>query len=168
MIEAFANIHQQRPDVHLFLFGDGELRPRVERQIRQHDLGVRVHVLGSRGDATRLVAGADLLLLPSLIEGIPGVILEAAAQRVPAVATDVGGISEAVESGERGVLVPLGDREAFVEAILRLLDDEALRRQMGEAARAFVCEHYAIDKTAVAFERLYLDLLRERQTRSAT
>ena len=168
MLEAFADVHRQRPDVHLFLFGDGALRSGVERQIKQASLGARVHVLGSRGDASRLVAGADLLLLPSLIEGIPGVVLEAAAQRVPAVATDVGGIAEAVESGERGVLVPLGDREAFVEAILRLLDDEGLRRRMGEAARAFVCEHYAIDKTAAAFERLYLDLLRERQNRLAT
>ena len=163
MIEAFADVYRRRSDVHLFLFGDGALRPGVERQIGRLGLGGSVHVLGSRDDATKLVAGADLLLLPSLIEGIPGVVLEAAAQGVPAVATDVGGIGEAVESGERGVLVPLGDRAAFVGAILRLLDDDGLRQRMGEAARRFVCEHYDIDKTASAFERLYLDILDRRR-----
>ena len=163
MIGAFAEVRQHRPDVHLFLFGDGPLRPAVERQVEREGLGGCVHVLGSRGDATRLVAGADLLLLPSLVEGIPGVILEAAAQGVPAVATDVGGIGEAVESGVRGVLVSLGDRDAFVGAILQLLGDEPLRRRMGEAARAFVCEHYDIAKAAAAFERLYLDILNGRR-----
>ncbi len=102
MLRAFERIRRHVPEAHLFLAGDGPLRPEVEAQIRRDGLAEAVHMLGSRDDVPRLMAGADLLLLPSRIEGIPGVILEAAAQGIPTVATDVGSIGEAVRDGATG------------------------------------------------------------------
>lgn len=155
LLQAFKAILKEEPSAHLFLCGDGALRAAAEETVARRSLQGHVHFLGMRDDASALVAGADVLLLPSLIEGVPGVVLEAAVQRVPTIATDVGGIGEVVEDGERGRLVPLGDLEAFVAATLGLLRDAERRRRMGAAARAFVGQHYDVGEQARTFARLY-------------
>lgn len=162
LLEAFTRLTRERDAAHLLLFGDGPLRGAVEAAIQERGLTERVHVLGRRSDVSELVAGADLLVLPSRIEGIPGVILEAAAQGVPAVATAVGGMHEALRDGSTGILVPLDAQDAFVSTVVALLEDEVRREQMGRAARAFVSERYAMEKVVDAFERLYQELVGER------
>ncbi len=159
LIEAFDEIRRRRPGVHLVLLGDGPGRPEIEAAVKATGSESVVHILGSRADAAELVAGADLLLLPSLVEGIPGVILEASAQGVPSLAFDVGGIHEAVRHGETGFLVPPGEKEAFVDRALELLADPALRRAMGAAARAFVRREYSMEAITARFEALYRELL---------
>lgn len=163
LIDTFAEIREQRPDVHLFLIGDGELRPSVEERVATLGLANSVHLLGVRRDAAELVAGADLFVLPSRIEGVPGVVLEAAAQQVPAVATNVGGMAEAIVDGSTGVLVPLDDRPAFVRAVLELLANEEERQRLGCEARKLVSERFSMDATAAAFEDLYGRLVREHR-----
>ncbi|HEV2124500.1 MAG TPA: glycosyltransferase family 4 protein [Chloroflexota bacterium] len=158
LIEAFAEILREISGTHLLLFGGGPLRPAVEAAIAEKNLGRHVHLLGKRPDVAELVGGADLFVLPSKIEGIPGVILEAAAQGVPAVATAVGGIGEAVRDGTTGVLTPPEDRAAFVSAVVELLGDPQRCRRMGTAAREFMLERYDLDQIVTAFERLYLTL----------
>lgn len=158
MLRAFKRIRRHVPEAQLFLAGDGPLRPEAERQIRREGLAESVHVLGSRGDVPRLMAGADLLLLPSLVEGIPGVILEAAVQGVPVVANDVGSISEAVEDGVAGRLVPLDDTDAFCAAVVDLLGNTGERNRLGEGARAFVAKRYALGAVINRFECLYARL----------
>lgn len=163
LLHSFREVLNQTPRTHLFLFGDGPLHQEAQSVTRTEGMKDRVHFLGTRADATNLIAGADLLLLPSLIEGIPGVVLEAAAQGVPSVATDVGGLREVIDvEQERGILVPLENRRAFVSAVLTLLRDPERRRRMGEKARTFVREHYDIAKTARAFESLYRQALAEK------
>lgn len=144
--------HVGRPDVHLVLVGDGPLRGDVERASAN---APHVHVLGLRSDVPSLLAGADLLLLPSLTEGIPGVILEAGAQSLPTVAYDVGGVGEAVRDGVTGRLIPAGDEAGFAATIRSLLVDGTRRRELGRAARAFVACEYAQDRSVDCFERLY-------------
>lgn len=160
LLESFVEIRRERPAVHLLLFGDGPLLPTVRAAVAEHGLEPSVHLLGRHADVSELVAGAELLVLPSRIEGIPGVILEAAAQGVPAVATAVGAMHEAVRDGETGVLVPLDDRPAFVGAVSGLLADPRRRRQMGVAARAYVTESFGMERVVDAFERLYEQLAR--------
>ena len=159
LIEAFHRIHATRPDVHLVLLGDGPLRTGIEARVQTLGLQRSVHLLGIRTDAADLVAGADIFVLPSLIEGIPGSLLEAAAQAVPAIATDVGGMREAVTDGQTGILVQPGDSAAFESAALALLSDETRRKAMGISARALVCERFSMDATASGFEKLYTELL---------
>jgi glycosyltransferase involved in cell wall biosynthesis len=168
LLDAFMAIRARRPEAHLVLLGDGPLRPTIEAAIASNErLRGWVHVLGNRPDAGELVGGADVLLLPSLVEGIPGVILEAAAHAVPAVATDVGGIHEAVRRGVTGVLVPLGDREGFVDGVAGLLADPAARARMGAAAREHVREHYDMERVVDAFEHLYERLRRGHAARGS-
>lgn len=159
LVETFADICAVRPDARLALIGDGELRPAVAETIAAGGLQDRICCMGVRSDAADLVAGADLLLLPSLIEGIPGVVLEAAAQQVPAVVTDVGGMREAVDDGRTGIIVSLGDRAGFAAAVLRLLADEVGRRAMGRAARMLVEERFSMAGAATRFEALYARVL---------
>jgi glycosyltransferase involved in cell wall biosynthesis len=163
LVGAFRGILTAAPEAHLVLIGDGVLRPEVEARIAQLELDHSVHVLGVQPDAAQLVAGADVFVLPSRIEGIPGVVLEAAAQAVPAVATDVGGMREAVRDGETGLLVARGDEGGFVAAVLALLADPARRCSMGAAARSLVQARFSMDVTAAAFEDLYARLVRERR-----
>jgi glycosyltransferase involved in cell wall biosynthesis len=163
LVDTFRRIHAARPEAHLVLIGAGELRDAVDARVRAHGLEACVHLLGQRADAAALVAAADLFVLPSKIEGIPGVVLEAAAQAVPSVATDVGGMREAVRDGETGLLVASGDENAFASAVLALLADESRRTAMGAAARQLVRERFSMAATASAFEALYATLLRGRR-----
>ena len=158
MVEAFTRVLEKRPDARLVLIGEGPLRPEVAAVVASRGLDDRVRMLGPREDAHELVGGADVLVLPSLTEGLPGVVLEAAAREVPAVASDVGGVSEAVEDGRTGFLVPLGDFETFVKRVVALLEDPVLARRMGAAARARVRERFDLPRVVDTFETFYREL----------
>jgi glycosyltransferase involved in cell wall biosynthesis len=149
-------VRSEHRDVHLVLVGDGPGRAEIEAQAAR--LG-RVHLLGVRSDVPRRMAGADILLLPSLTEGIPGVILEAGAQSVPSVAYDIGGVGEAIRDGETGRLIPFGEEAAFVKAVADLLADTPKRRAMGAQARAFIEANYSLEQSVDRFERLYRQLV---------
>ena len=155
LVDVFSRLAEKNLDAHLVFIGEGALRSKVESQIGALDLQNRVHVLGMQPNAAQLVAGADLFVLPSRIEGIPGAVLEAAAQGVPAVATNVGGMREAIVNGTTGLLVSPGDTEAFEDAILGLLADHTYRQRLGEAARSFVQKNFSMDTAADKFESLY-------------
>jgi glycosyltransferase involved in cell wall biosynthesis len=113
-----------------------------ERRLRDEaeclGVGDRALFVGLRDDVPGLLAGCDVFCLPSAMEGLPLVVLEAMAQGRPVVATSVGGTPELVVDGETGLLVPPGDVDALAEALRRLLADSALARRLGEAGRARV------------------------------
>jgi glycosyltransferase involved in cell wall biosynthesis len=99
--------------------------------------------------------GATALVLPSFAEGLPVVLMEALAARVPVVATRIAGVAELVEDGVSGLLVPPGDAVALRAALARVLGDPALRRAMGEAGRARVVAEFASDKEAAWLAHLF-------------
>lgn len=160
MLEAFGDVAGDFPAAHLVLLGDGPLREDIRARREELGLADRVHLLGSRTDASELVAGADVLLLPSLVEGLPGVVLEAAAHGVPAVASDVGGVCEVVRDGETGLLFRSGDRDGFLAAVTSLLADADRRQALGAAARALVEAEYDLDDAVARYETLYHSLAR--------
>ncbi|WP_162276060.1 glycosyltransferase family 4 protein [Roseimaritima ulvae] len=159
LLDAFRIVCEQRDDIQLVLCGDGPLLREVQQQAANLGLNERVCFLGNRTDAARLVAGADVFVLPSHVEGIPGVVLEAAAQGVPAVCTRVGGLEEAVLDGETGVLVPPDDSRQLARAVLHLLDDDSLRQSMGQAAREHISKHFRLQRAVDEFEQLYESLV---------
>jgi len=159
LLDAFRGVLAHVPAAHLVLAGDGALRTRIEERVRELHLEARVHLLGSRADASELVAAADLLVLPSLVEGLPGVVLEAAAQAVPAVASRVGGVAEALRHGETGLLFEAGDANAFVTAVTSLLEDPVRRRALGLAAQALAGSAFNLEEAASRYEALYRRLI---------
>ena len=124
-------------------------------------LGDRVRVLPAqpREEIFRLYRDADVFALPSWREGFPNVVIEAMAAGLPVVATTVGAIPEAVESGKSGLLVPPRDAGRLEAALRRLVDDPELRRSQGEMARARVEAVFAFDAVVARLGRLYEDLL---------
>lgn len=159
LLDAFAIVRERFPNATLVLFGDGPLRTEIEQCVQRRSLDGSVAVAGSRDDAAELAAGADLLLLPSHVEGVPGVVLEAAARGVPAVATDVGGVSEAIVGGNTGVLVAPGDADVFGRAAVHLLEQPPVLRRMGQAAREHVTVHFGLDRAVSRFAGLYERIL---------
>jgi glycosyltransferase involved in cell wall biosynthesis len=146
LIEAVARL----PGARAVLVGaDLEQGGLYEESLRQRaeELGVadRVVFAGYRDDAARVVAAADVFALPSWTEGLPLVVLEAMALGRPVVATNVGGTPELVADGETGLLVPPRDVDALTAALRRVLDDEGLRRKLGEAGRRRVAERFSLE-----------------------
>ncbi|HUF77592.1 MAG TPA: glycosyltransferase family 4 protein [Thermoanaerobaculia bacterium] len=160
LLAAFREVRRRLPAARLVLLGDGPLRPAVERRAAAagwaaSGTGGAVRFLGARPDAAELAGGADLLVLSSRIEGTPGVVLEAAARGVPAVATAVGGLPEVVEHGRTGLLTAPGDAAELAGALLELLAAPERRRAMGRSARERVLERHDLGLVTRSFLELY-------------
>jgi len=136
LIEAAKAVLPQVPDARFIIAGEGELRPALERQIKEDHLEKHVLLAGFRPDVLSLHRAFDIFVMSSITEGLGTSLLDAMAAGKPIVATRAGGIPEVVADGETGILVAPRDHEAMAEAIVRLLKDEGLRRRMGDAGRA--------------------------------
>ncbi len=158
LIEAMARVRRTVPDAQLVIFGDGELRPALEAQIRELGLDKHVVLAGFRDDVLALTKSADLFVMSSVTEGLGSTLLDAMAMGLAIAGTRAGGIPEAVVDGTTGLLVPPGNSEALADAIVRLLGDAAARRRMGDAGRARVAAQFGVDRlvegTLAVYERL--------------
>ena len=135
LLRAARRVVDSRPDARLVIVGDGPMRADVEQLLDDLDLRPHVTLLGTRSDVAELLPGFDAFVLSSRWEGLPRVVVEAMAVGVPVVATDVGGIDEAVVDGESGLLAPAGDPEALAAAVLRVFDEPGLAHRLrGQAA----------------------------------
>ena len=115
--------------------------------------------MGRRMDVDRLLAEAQIFVLVSNWEGLPLVVLEAMRAGLPVVASDVGGVGEAVVDGETGFLVPRGDGSLLKDRLRRLLADPGLRVQMGLAARKRYEEHFTVERMTEAVWGVYRRVL---------
>jgi glycosyltransferase involved in cell wall biosynthesis len=158
LIDAMPMVLREVPDARLVIFGEGELRASLERQVKHLSLDKRVLLPGFREDVLSLVKSADLFVMSSITEGLGSAVLDAMAMGLAVVGTRAGGIPEAVVPGVTGELVEPGEAEPMAEAIVKLLKDPALRRAHGEAGRQrvgaqFDVEHL-IQGTLAAYRRL--------------
>ena len=143
LLDAFARVAAERPHVRLLLVGGGPLHDTLAARIRELKLDERALLLGERSDVAALMKAADLLVAPSLREGMSNVILEAMALGLPVLATRVGGTPEVIEDGRHGVLVDPTDTQALADAMLQLIDDPVRRQAIGQAGRQKVLEQYS-------------------------
>ena len=129
LLEAFAELQDEHPDLDLLLAGDGPLREELEDLTRRLALQERVEFMGfrSRAEIVRLIEGCEVLVVPSRAESFGIVVIEGMACRRPVVASGVGGIVEIITSGEDGLLVEPGDPAALASALRTVLEDEELR-----------------------------------------
>jgi len=119
-----------------------------------------MEVLGFRKDIAGLFADSHLVVLPSYREGLPKVLVEAAACARAVVTTDVPGCRDAIDPGETGLLVPVKDVTALADAMQKLIDDGALRQKMGAAGRALAEREFAIEKISQQHLDIYAELER--------
>jgi glycosyltransferase involved in cell wall biosynthesis len=161
-IAASALVAVRIPDAMFLIIGDGERRAELEALVRRQGLAERVKFLGWRQDLDRIYADLDAVVLTSANEGSPVSLIEAMAAACPVVATRVGGVPDLVEHGVSGLLGRAGDPAATAEAIATLLADPERRRALGQAGRKRVRDAYGIDRLVSDMDRLYSDLVRER------
>ena len=155
LFEALAALRERHPDLRLTLVGDGPERGALEDAARNLWLQEHTAFLGylSQEQVAEQLAHHDIFVLPSFGEGVPVVLMEAMAARLPVIATAVGGVGELVDPG-CGLLVPPGDAAALAEAIDALLSDPERGRALGEAGAAKVAAHFDSRKEAARLARL--------------
>jgi glycosyltransferase involved in cell wall biosynthesis len=160
MLHAFARVHDRHPGAVLLLAGQGSLQKETEKLTHELDLATQVRFLGVREDVPRVMSAADAYVMSSAWEGMPMVLLEAAAAGLPIVTTRVGGNEEVVLEGESGFLVSPRDAELLGTAMLRLMElPEPERRSMGERGREHVRANYALSSVLDRWEQLYKEVL---------
>jgi glycosyltransferase involved in cell wall biosynthesis len=160
MLRGFARVRARHPQAVLLLVGRGSLQQETEALTQELGLAGAVRFLGVRSDVPVVMSAADGYVMSSAWEGMPMVLLEAAAAGLPIVATMAGGNHEVVRNEETGFLVPTRDPEALALAMLRLMGlSEAQRRSMGERGHEHVRTHYGLSRVAERWERLYWEAL---------
>ncbi|MEA3409443.1 MAG: glycosyltransferase, partial [Candidatus Eisenbacteria bacterium] len=158
-LAAAALISGAYEDVRFLVVGDGSERTRLEREAGELGLSGKVHFIGVRNDVPAVLKLMDVLVLTSLSEGSPNVLLEGMAAGVPVVATRVGGVPEVVEHGVSGFLVDPGDAPGLSNAVLQLLTDADRAREMGAKGRATAVENYDINRVVMRVEDVFAGLL---------
>lgn len=156
LINAFANIGREIPDAHLYLVGDGPDRERFERQAKVTSFANRIHFEGYRARPQAFMLSADVFVLASRRESFGLVLIEARQAGCAIVATDVDGISEALDGGRAGKLTPPADTQALAADIREILSSRPARqmwqRQAKEGIERFHVSHMAAEMMAIYSE----------------
>src|SRR5829696_2549120 len=161
LLEAAAVLRRRLPELRIELAGSGSCEPRLRSLAAQLGIAEAVNFLGWRDDVDSLHQRWQVFAQPSIHEGLGLSVLEAMAAGRPVVASATGGLPELVEDERTGFLVPVGDVEALSGRLGRLLEDEALRFRMGEAARRRAAGSFSLDEMAARTAAVYDRLLDE-------
>jgi glycosyltransferase involved in cell wall biosynthesis len=162
LLKALDLLQHVQPDLRTVIAGDGPLREMLEETARAYHLASRVKFVGHREDIPQLMAAADVVVLPSLYEGLPNVVLEAMRFRKPVVATAAPGTTEVVIDGETGLLVPIGNPTQLARAIRDVVRDPALAGRLGAAGRRHVESHFRAETMIAHYAELYESLARSK------
>jgi glycosyltransferase involved in cell wall biosynthesis len=147
------------PDVDVEIVGDGRERAALEALARANGVADRVAFAGWSEHAREWLGRWDAFVLPSRYEGLPLALIDAMLAELPVVAADVGSVSEAVEHGVTGLLVPPDDAPALAAGLRRVLADPAVARALGKRARAVALDRFTASAMARRYEALYDELL---------
>ncbi len=146
-------------EARFLVVGDGDEKKNLLDEMKNLGLEKKVVFTGYRRDLPELLKLSDIVVLSSLWEGMPNLLIEGMALRKPVIGTAVGGTVEIVKDGETGYLVPSKNHEMLAGAMLCLLNDEGLRRKMGERGYEFVKNNLSLGKMVRKYEELYGDLI---------
>jgi len=158
-VKAAESVHKVLPGVEFVMVGDGVLMSDVRRAISQKNLEDVFHLLGWRDDVVVIINTFDVFVLTSLWEGLPMVHAEAMCSAKPVVATSVDGTPEVVTDGVSGFTVPPKDIRSIADRVITLLEDEQLRKRMGEAGKKLVSPRFTMDRLVSDVSSLYQRLL---------
>lgn len=157
LVQAFAKLPT---NTHLLFAGDGPERPAIEVQVQALGLTDRAHFLGNIADIRPVVVASNATVLSSIaVETFSMAMLESMALQVPMVATDIGGLGEAISHQETGLLCRLGDVESLTEQMLELVNNPATAARLGRAAADRVSRCFTLEKMVEASEKVLLQVL---------
>lgn len=163
LLEAFVSVRQKVSRARMVFVGDGELRTDLERVVRERGWDTEVLFTGYQSEPRDFLAAADIVVLPSLYEGLPLVAVEAGAMGRPMVATAVDGNPEVIVNGVTGLLVPPADPERLAAALIELAADPDRRERMGAKAREFVVQRFSIEQHVARHAAFYSGLMTRRR-----
>ncbi|MCC7416181.1 MAG: glycosyltransferase [Acidobacteria bacterium] len=165
LIDAAAALVGRHPGLHAAVAGRGPLEADLRAHADRCGIGPRIHLLGLRSDVAAVLAAADIVVHPSLDEGLPLAVLEAMVAGRPIVATGVGEIPVVLAHGDAGVLVPPADSPALAEALDGLLREADRRRALGARAAERARREYGLGLMVRRYASIYRALLRRRAAR---
>lgn len=155
LIEAAAMLKNQQQAVRVLVVGEGGLAQELKNQIQTLGVSDEVSLLGFRADVNKLLAISDAFVLPSIDEGMPMALLEAAAASKPIISTLVGDIGKLISDGQTGLVVPLEDPAALADAILKLKQDAMLARQLAAVGHTRMKENYSSEAMCTLYTHIY-------------
>lgn len=154
LLEAFRIIGSLL-NARLYVFGEGPLEDEYRRFSAAAGLANGVRFMGFKRNVRAYLTSLDVLVMPSLHEGLPYTLLEAMYSKVPVIASRVGGLAEAIEDGVTGILVPPADPSALAASIERLYRDPRLRDSLAKNAFAKACERFLVDSMTTSYIEIY-------------
>lgn len=158
-IEIFENLLIYQANSQLWFIGDGPLKKEIEAEVKTKSFSNQVRFMGAIQNPFSQIPSNSISILPSKIEGLPAVILEAFYHRIPVVAYAVGGISDVIVDKVTGMLVAPNDKEVFVSSVLEYLNySEIEKERIINNAQRIVNENYQIEAVAFQFENFYQSL----------
>jgi glycosyltransferase involved in cell wall biosynthesis len=163
LLRALVPLAARRPELKLFIAGDGSSRQMLEAERERLGLGRASRLLGHVADPADVYQAADVFVQSADYEGTPNAVLEAMAFEVPIVATDAGGTRELIRHGEDGLVVPRGDERALSAAIGSVMTDRAAARYRAESARARVESDLAFKTRVRRVDAIYEELVDARR-----
>jgi glycosyltransferase involved in cell wall biosynthesis len=158
LIAAFQLLKDATPDLFCLIVGEGPLREPLEAQIEAVGLDGRMRLVGprDRNEVLAILKASDLFLLPSLAEGTPVALLEAAALGTPIIASRVGSIPHVVQHGEHALLVEPGDEVELAAAIKQLYDQPEEAARLGKGAQASIAARFSLSAQVAATQQAYV------------
>lgn len=163
LLSAFHSAVQQSAGIQLWIVGDGTERSRLEEHVRELGLKSNVTFWGQQLEVARFFAAADAFVLSSVSEGLPMSLLQAFSIGLPAIVTDVGGMSEVVRLADAGIVVPSGDSEKMAAAILAIATNSGERTQFASNAAAAFQSHFTLPAMVDAYTNLYCNTRRAKR-----
>jgi glycosyltransferase involved in cell wall biosynthesis len=157
LLKAMDYVWHEHPETSLVLVGKGGLDVDLRAEALRKNTNGKVKFLGWREDVDEIMPVFDMLVLPSLNEGMGRVLVEAMAAGKPVVASRVGGIPDLVRHGETGYLVPPADEKALADGIKKLLDDPERAWEMGQQGKEY-CQQFSLETMIEKLDALYSDL----------
>lgn len=162
LFQAMPRILKEFPDTKVLVLGQGELDASLRQMALDLGISDRIVFAGFRNDIDQVLSTVTALVHPATMEGLGIAILQAMSAGIPAVASAVGGIPEAVHDGENGILIPPSDSEAVAEGVLRLLRDPDLRTRLGSEARRTMQEEFGVDSMVEGVLAVYRRVLKDK------
>lgn len=161
LIEAAPSVVEKFKNVKFFFVGEGELAQELKARVKERRLEDYFVFTGHRNDIPRLLSAFEIMVMPSLFEGLSFAVIEAAAMGVPVIATAVGGMRRSVVNGKTGILVPPADPAALARAIIWMLEHPQEAKEMGQQGKKYFQDLFTqeqmVKRTEEIYEKLYLE-----------